>query len=185
MAVNSIRKGNKFERETAKLLGVAVCGDRRAFLRMPLHGRSLERFSGDIIPNPDPKLPDEVRTLSAAFAASWLTDAKDRLKWTLDGMVLSKDAAPWKWWDKLVKASADVSKEPLMILKYNHKVWVMLDSASNFRALVSPASEFKITAHGYQVVLFPWEEMATLDRARLEVRLNVKGSKEKGVEGAQ
>lgn len=185
MAVNSIRKGNKFELATAKMLGEAICGDSKAFMRMPLHGRSLERFSGDIIPNLDPRLPEKTRSLAAGFAKLCLVDAKDRKKWTLDGLVVSKDSEPWKWWDKLTKSAEDIKKEPLMVVKYNHRVWAMLRSGSNLRALVNPADQFEITAHGYRVCLFPWDGMGTLDRQKLEVMVNGEGSKEKGAEGAQ
>lgn len=177
MAINSIRKGNQFERDAAKLLGKAICDDPRGFVRMGLQGRSIEKFRGDLIPNLNPSLPERVKALSAAFARLWMVDAKDRKKWTIDGLVLSPKSEPWAWWDKLVDASEEVGMSPLMILKYRGKVWGVVQGAAD--CWTKAPRGFYLKAHGYDVLIFPWDEMSHFNTAGLEV-LNAQ-PREKGV----
>lgn len=166
-----MRKGKKFERDVAKLLGRTICGDPRAFMRMPLQGRSLEKFEGDIIPNPLPTIPEATRRLSGSFMRKFMIDAKDRKGWEFDTLVLSEDCAVWKWWAKLEKSALDMAKEPLMILKYRHKVWALMRSAESSN-WISPRRRLYVTDLKHSLILFPWDEMKEFDKTKLEVYNN-------------
>ena len=168
MGVNGMRKGKVFERVVAKLLGQAICGTEKAFIRMPLHGRSLEKFEGDIIPNPEPTLPDGVRKTASTFLKRFMIDAKDRKGWTFEGMVESPKCPVWEWWSKLVLSAHAVGKVPLLIVKYRGKVWAGTTFGIMMHYMKSVNRRMEVRGES-QMVFFPWGEMQYFDRTKLEV----------------
>jgi len=165
--VNGLRKGQQFERVVAKLLGQAVCGDDRAFIRMPLMGRSLEQYEGDIIQNPDPFLGEVVRRTAGLFLKRFMLDAKDRKGWSLEALVLNDTCPVWDWWDKLSTDAHNVSKVPFLVVKYKSKVWGVLSFSDRMTWMKSVGRSMEITGRA-RLLVFPWDEMINFDKLKLE-----------------
>lgn len=165
--VNGLRKGQQFERVVAKLLGQAICGDDRAFIRMPLAGRAMERYEGDIIQNPDPFLAEGVRKTAGLFLQKFMLDAKDRKGWSLEAMILNDTCPVWDWWDKLARDAHNISKVPLLVVKYAGKVWGCMEFGQRLTWLKSVSRSVEVTGRS-RLLLFPWDEMNNFDKTKLE-----------------
>jgi hypothetical protein len=167
MAVNGLKKGQRFERVVAKLLGQTVCGDDRAFMRMPLMGRSLEQYEGDIIQNPDPFLSDTVKKTAAVFLKTFMLDAKDRKGWSLEAMILSDECPVWEWWSKLCANAGSMGKVPLLVLKYHGKIWAAMSPEHRIKWVGFMNRSVEIASND-RLVLFPWTEMTNFNKHKLE-----------------
>lgn len=175
MSVNGHRKGKRFELVVAKLLGSSLADTPVAFRRMPLQGRSLEKFEGDIIPNPDPSVPEAARVISSLFLKRFLVDAKDRKKWSLEALVLSDKCEVWGWWEELLVRAGMNGKQPFLVVKYCGKVWGILQEEAFkdwFRA-DAPVMTISSARHG-RVVIFPWDLMKSFDKEKLRTIIHEK-----------
>jgi hypothetical protein len=127
------------ERKMAKALGQWAFGRKDAFSRMPLQGRMLEEYLGDIIVNE--KAEDDVRKLAAAFLSRVLIDVKRRKSnqsatgWHFEQLLTSPKHQILAWWSKLADAARKVQKIPILIVTRGDRRWFVLLDAANARGI--------------------------------------------------
>lgn len=178
VGAKSLRKGKAFEREVAKLLGRKIAGDERVFRRMPLQGRRLEEFEGDVIVNADPEIPENGRKLAREFLRKYLVDAKDWKGWTLDGLLLSEKHVVWEWWHDLDSMARRVGKKPFLVFKLRGKMWVMMRKEE----WPFPEREMEVRMFDRKVAIFPADELeqGSVSEGEMEAQEVRKIMKEKG-----
>lgn len=118
------------ERKVARLLGKWACGSEDALRRMPLQGRMMEEYLGDIIVNE--AAPEDVRKKGAAFLNKFMIDVKKRITkqsatgWHFEQFLTSPKHQIFAWWRKLEGAARKYKKEPLLIITKGDRNWFML-----------------------------------------------------------
>jgi hypothetical protein len=118
------------ERKVARLLGKWACGNEDALRRMPLQGRMMEEYLGDIIVNE--AAPEDVRKKGAAFLNKFMIDVKKRITkqsatgWHFEQFLTSPKHQIFAWWRKLEGAARKYKKEPLLIITKGDRNWFML-----------------------------------------------------------
>lgn len=118
------------ERKVARLLGKWACGHEDALRRMPLQGRMMEEYLGDIIVNE--MASADVRKKGAAFLNKFMIDVKKRITkqsatgWHFEQFLTSPKHQIFAWWRKLEGAARKYKKEPLLIITKGDRNWFML-----------------------------------------------------------
>jgi len=118
------------ERKVARLLGKWACGNEDALRRMPLQGRMMEEYLGDIIVNET--APEDVRKKGAAFLNKFMIDVKKRITkqsatgWHFEQFLTSPKHQIFAWWRKLEGAAEKYQKMPLLIITKGDRNWFIL-----------------------------------------------------------
>jgi len=121
------------ERKMAKVLGQWACGNELALRRMPLQGRMMEEYLGDIIVNETADEPTRKR--AADFLSHFMIDVKRRVGksqsktgWHLEQLLTSPKHQIVKWWNKLDVAAKKYKKSPILILTKGDGNWFIVIS---------------------------------------------------------
>jgi hypothetical protein len=128
------------ERKIACLLGKWACGNEDALRRMPLQGRMMEEYLGDIIVNE--AAPEDVRKKGAAFLGKFMIDVKKRITkqsstgWHFEQFLTSPRHQIFAWWRKLEEAARKYQKEPLLIITKGDRNWFILVDQEFFGRIV-------------------------------------------------
>jgi len=118
------------ERKVAKRLGLWACGDEMALRRMPLQGRMMEEYLGDIIVNE--QASEDVRKKAADFISRFMVDVKRRVSkqsstgWHFEQLLTSEKHQIFAWWKKLKEAAAKYKKRPLLIITKGDGNWFII-----------------------------------------------------------
>jgi len=130
------------ERKVARLLGKWACGNEDALRRMPLQGRMMEEYLGDIIVNE--AAPEDVRKKGAAFLSKFMIDVKKRITkqsatgWHFEQFLTSPKHQIFAWWRKLEGAAKKYQKMPLLIITKGDRNWFMLISEKLYNSSTWP-----------------------------------------------
>jgi len=118
--INSLQKGNCFEREVAELFSYCWTDTRRALIRNPLFGRQAEVYLGDIVVNSNPaEVPADI--IKLAFKFPFMLEAKNRPSQfdSLEKFLINGNKPVCEWWEKLNTNAGAVRKTPLLICNLN------------------------------------------------------------------
>jgi hypothetical protein len=119
----------KAERKVAKRLSAWACKDENALRRMPLQGRMMEEYLGDIIVNETAS--EDVRKDAAEFMKLVMIDVKRRVGatktgWHFEQLLTAPKHQIIKWWNKLESAAKKYNKAALMILTKGDGRWFII-----------------------------------------------------------
>jgi len=121
------------ERKVAKILGRWSCNDENALRRMPLQGRMMEEYLGDIIVNETAS--ESVRKSAAEFLNLFMIDVKRRVGqncgstgWHIEQLLTCPKHQIIQWWLKLSTAATKYNKFPILIFTKGDRNWFIAHS---------------------------------------------------------